>query len=224
MTINKRATLHTLMADTLADEIHHHNWTYEPIRPMNVPSSYVPGRHVIGDCSKGVQYLCHWAGVSDPMKMHYGPYGNSQTLAASLQHLDRASDLEIGDIITFGIDGSAHAAMVKERGSDPLLWSFGHQGAPNEYHLSQDRRPHQFLRNPIEAYVPTSADKLRAKTGYWAWLQWRLGEGSWAHYPPASKSVRPHVPHVIPLRWWRRYRKFLANRHMGSPRGTTDPE
>lgn len=218
---DKRTKLHSLMKETLADEEAHHDWTYIAVRPMNVPSSWHSGQRVRGDCSKGVQYLCRWADISDPMHMHYGSYGNSETLAATLPHLDHAYELLVGDIITFGIDGSDHAAMVMERGSDPLLWSFGHQGAPNKYHLSQDRRSHQFLRNPLPNYVPTAADRLQAKTGYWSWLQWRLGEGSWAHYPPKAKKVRPHVPRVIPVRWWRRYRKFIKNRHTGSPKGTT---
>jgi hypothetical protein len=217
-----RDKLHQLMHDTLVDEAVHHDWTYHEVRPMPVPSAWHDGQKVQGDCSKGVQYLSRWAGCPDPMKMHYGPYGNSTTLAAVLQHLDHASELLVGDLVTFGPYGTAHAAMVYERGNNPLLWSFGHQGAPNTYRLSQDRRAHQLLRNPIPVFVPTPVDRLHAKTGYWAWLQWYLGEGDWAHYPSRAKNVRPHVPLVISPQWWLRERQFIANRHNGNP-PTTKP-
>jgi hypothetical protein len=215
-----RGKLHDLMRETLADEVAHRAWTYREVRPLDVPPSWHPGQRVEGDCSWGVKMLCRWAGAPDPMKSHYGPYGNSTTLAASLQHLDRPSQLQVGDIVTFGPSGTEHAAMVYVKGSDPLLWSFGHQGAPNTYRLSQDRRVHQLLRNPIPAYVPTPQDKLRAKTGYWAWLQWYLGEGDWAHYPMRAEKVRPHVPLVIPPAWWLAERRFIKARHDGNPSTT----
>jgi hypothetical protein len=109
------------------------------------------------------------------------------------------------------------------RGSDPILWSFGHQGAPNQYRLSQDRRVHQLLRVPVERYVPTKAEILRSKTGYWSWLQWRLGEGDWQHYPASTASVRPNVPKVISPEWWVRYKQFIANRHSGNESKTATP-
>lgn len=209
---DKRAELEKLMRATLADEAAHHTWHYHAVRPMPVPESWRAGNIVYGDCSKGVQYLCHWVGVPDPMGAGYGPYGNSQTLCLRLQHLDHARDLEVGDIVTFGVNGDEHAAMVLEAGSDPLLWSFGHEGAPNTYLLSQDRRTQQYLRNPIPDYIPTPQDKLRAKAGWWAWVAWKLGEGDWRHYGLANKSVRPNVPKRIPLAWWRNYVVFLARR------------
>lgn len=209
-----RGKLHTLMNETLVDEARHHDWRYLAIRPRYMPARpWKAGEVVTGDCSKGVQDLCWWAEVPhDPMAMHYGPYGNSATLTAHLPVVDHPRLLEVGDIVTFGPDGNDHAAMVKERGSDPLLWSFGHQGAPNTYRLSQDSREHHLRRLILPETPMTPEDKLRAMTGYWAWLQWRLGEGDWRHYPPAAKGVRPHVPKVISLRWWVRYRRFLRNR------------
>jgi hypothetical protein len=216
--IDYRSRLEKLMHETIRDEALRRDWRYLALRPRPMPHRpWHSGENVTGDCSKGVQFLCWWADLPrDPMGMHWGPYGNSSTLAAHLQHLARASELLIGDIVTFGLWGNSHAAMVMARGSDPLLWSFGHQGAPNTYRLSQDPRVHQFLRNPIPEYVPTRAERLRAKTGYWAWVHWRLGSGNWAHYPPMTRKVRPHVPRVIPPLWWRHYRLFLASRHLGN--------
>lgn len=215
MAADVRAALAKLMRATLADEAAHHDWTYAEVRPMPVPPSWKPGQQVRGDCSKGVQFLSHWAGGPDPMGEGYGPYGNSQTIWLKLQHLDHPSELQVGDIVTFGPDGDQHAAMVLEAGADPLLWSFGHQGAPDTYRLSQDGRAAQYLRNPVPKYVPTSADRLRARTGWFAWVAWRLAEGDWRHYVPSDPKVRPAVPKRIPLGWWRRYAKFLLRRKRG---------
>jgi hypothetical protein len=219
--IDFRTRLHSLMVETLADEKAHHNWVYRAVRPMPVPVAWHMGQKVYGDCSKGVEYLCKWAGVkTDPMGMAYGPYGNSATLCAHLQHLDNPSQLFIGDIVTFGSYGDEHAAMVMERGPDPVLWSFGHQGAPNTYRLSQDHRSHQLLCNPLPDYIPTAIERLREKTGYFAWVAWRLGEGDWIHYGAANPHARPKVPTVIPPAWWARYRHFIHNRHGANEIGT----
>lgn len=209
-----RGRLVALMKATLDDQAKNHDWTYRAVRPMPVPAKWSAGLRVTGDCSKGVQYLCHWAGAPDPMGNGFGPYGNSQTIWSHLQHADRPGELEPGDVVTFGAWGSEHAAMVLEPGDDPLLWSFGHQGAPNTYRLSLDRREHQLLRLPIK-YVPTPQDRLRARTGWFAWVAWRLGEGDWRHHKPSAKNVRPNVPRLIPARWWVRYAQFLAARKRG---------
>jgi hypothetical protein len=224
--IDYRKRLGKLMHETLEDEYLHHDWTYLPVRPRGMPHRpWHSGERVEGDCSKGVQFLCWWAATpKDPMGMHFGPYGNSTTLAAHLQHLGYTAELLVGDIVTFGLWGNDHAAMVMEPGPDPLLWSFGHQGAPNKYRLSQDPRAHQLLRNPVPHYVPTAVDKLRAKTGYWSWLQWRLGEGSWGHYPPMAPHVRPDVPPIIPATWWRSYRRFLRHRTDGNKLDPSTPK
>lgn len=202
------------MHATVVDEIAHRDWTYAAVRPMPVPASWKPGQRVRGDCSKGVQYLAHWAAAPDPMGNGYGPYGNSSTIWAHLQHLDTPQQLEPGDIVTFGQWGDEHAAMVYTAGSDPQLWGFGHQGAPSFSKLSWDRRPHQFLRLPI-VYVPTADDRLRARTGWFAWVAWKLGEGDWRHHGPANPKVRPNVPKRITVSWWKRYAQFIANRKKG---------
>lgn len=209
-----RGYLQRLMAETVADEHRHGTWEYRASRPAYVPPSWHAGQRVTGDCSKGVQYLCRWAGGPDPMGEGFGPYGNSQTLWLRLSHLDNPSQLEPGDIVTFGRDGNEHAAMVYEPGTDPVLWSFGHQGAPNFYRLSADRRERQYLRYPVP-YVLTPEEKLRARTGWFAWVAWKRGEGDWRRYGKANGKVRPHVPRRIPLSWWRRYALFLARRRRG---------
>lgn len=213
-----RSDLQRLMRATLADETKRHTWTYHAVRPCPMPSRpWKEGEKVWGDCSKGVQFLCWWADLpADPMHGGWGAYGNSQTLWLHLQHLDHANQLHIGDIVTFGTDGEEHAAMVLESGSDPLVWSFGHQGAPNSYRLSTDKRPQQYLRNPVPTYVPTKQDVLRAKTGWFAWMAWYEGEGDWKTYGAKNKNVRPNVPKVIPVGWWTRRAKFLLRRKKGN--------
>lgn len=211
-----RAKLKSLMLATLTDEKQHATWTYHAVRPMTVPAFWHPGQRVTGDCSKGVQFLCKWAGGPDPMQMVFGKYGNSQTLWLRCQHLGSPSELQVGDFVTFGYDGRDHAAMVLEAGRDPLLWSFGHQGAPNTYRLSQDHRPKQYLRNPVPRYVPTPEDKLRAKTGWFSWVAWKLGEGDWRSHKPSDPKVRPNVPKRIPLAWWKRYALFIKNRNQAN--------
>ncbi|HKI93600.1 MAG TPA: hypothetical protein VJ986_14955, partial [Gaiellaceae bacterium] len=54
--------------------------------------------------------------------------------------------------------------------------------------------------------------KLRAKTGYAAWLAWTLGEKAWKPYGRSNRSVRPSVPAKIPASWWSRRAKLLAGR------------
>lgn len=216
MSANIRAELARLMRATLADQAEFHSWAYHAVRPMPVPATWHPVQFVRGDCSKGVQYLCRWAKAPDPMGSDYGPYGNSQTLWLKLRHLYGPGEMKVGDVVTFGRDGSEHAAMVLEPGSDPLLWSFGHQGAPNTYRLSQDRRPKQYLSLGLPDVVNTPGDNLRARTGWFAWVAWRLGEGDWSRYGKANANVRPNVPRVIPAGWWRRYLIFLRNRKRGN--------
>ncbi len=210
-----RQRLREYMLATLADEHAHHDWHYRAVRPMPVPAAWHPLQTVRGDCSKGVQYLCHWADAPDPMGNGFSSYGNSQTIWLKLQHLAHRSELQVGDPVTFGPWGSEHAAMVLEPGDDPLVWGFGHEGAPSTTRLSWDRRPQQYLRLPV-VYVPTPEDKLRARTTWFAWVAWRLGEGDWRHYGPANALVRPNVPKRIPAEWWLRFAQFLADRKKGS--------
>ncbi len=207
-----RQRLQALMQETLNDEKLHGAWTYLAVRPMTPPLSWKPGQHVVADCSKGCQFLARWASAPDPMQNGWDKYGNSQTIWIKLHHLQNATDLEVGDIVTFGLDGNEHAAMVMQAGADPLLWSMGHQGAPNTYRLSYDRRPRQFCRLPIADPPLTPQEKLRLETGFYSWVAWKLGEGPWVHYGEANKTVRPNVPKLIPANWWKRYVAFLANR------------
>lgn len=211
--VDKRAVLDRLMRQTLEDSAH---WTYRAVRPCAVPQTWHPSQPIVADCSKGVEFLCRWAEIPDPMHGSYGPWGNSATLAACLPHLGSTAALAIGDIVTFGPGGSSHAAMVLEPAPDPLLWSFGHQGAPNTYRLSEDSREYQLLRLPDPVPPPSPEVALRKMTGYWAWLKWSLGEGEWRDYGGSAKGVRPNVPRRIPAAWWVQRKRFLLARKKGN--------
>lgn len=205
------------MRATLADQAQHGTWDYRAVRPLSVPSSWHPGQRVGADCSFGVKDLCHWAGVKDdPTGDDWGGYGNSFTMTAHLPHVAHASDLEVGDIVTFDRDSThGHAAMVLEPGSDPLLWSHGHQDAPNEVRVSFYNSIYtyrHYLKLRVPHQKPTKDDLLRARTGYWAWMQWVLGEGAWKHKGKANRKVRPNVRNPVPLKWWVYRARFLRAR------------
>ncbi len=227
MTKQIRAQMFDLMRETVADRAH---WVYSFYRPLYVPRTWKKGQTVHADCSKGVQYICRWGGVhDDPMGMGYGPWGNSSTLAAHLPHRQRLGDMEIGDIVTFGALGSEHATAVYERVYDDngkvvdlVLWSHGHQGAPDFYRLSQDRREHQLLHLPVAGLKKQPLLALRDRTGFWSWHQWNRGRGDWQPYGRRYVAARPNVPKRIPLAWWVRDRRLwlaLREKRGNKPKG-----
>lgn len=212
------------MQATLTDQTAHQNWLYLAIRPLPLLGArghYPAGTQIRSDCSWGARLIAWWTpGTPDPMGSGFQGSGNSSTICARLDHLDHPSELMVGDPVTFGWNGNEHAAVCLEEGADPLLWSDGHPGAPNTYRLSYDRRPHQLLRLPVVDKPPTPDELLRGKTGYWAWVQWRLGEGSWRHKKPVDPVVRPAVPKLVSPGWWVKYAQFLAGREKpNKPKG-----
>lgn len=73
-----------------------------------------------------------------------------------------------------------------------------------------------FVRVPGTVTVSVNnrvpAAKLKAQTGYWAWLEWNLGESRWKGYAPRDPKVRPNVPRRIKPLWFARKAAFLAKR------------
>lgn len=219
---NVRERIYTLMHETLADERRRHDWSYEAVRPMPVPDHWHKGKHIRGDCGKGYQYLVHWAGGPDPMGMRFGPYGNSASVTHHLPHRHSLNDMEIGDAVTFGPYGDEHTTGVmrlirNERGHvvDLELWSFGGPGTPNSYKLSQERRKHYLLKLPVGEFKARTTAELRLLTGFWAWRQWKDGVGDWHGHGKANKHLRPDVPRIIPLAWWRHYWRLHRRRKLG---------
>lgn len=213
LAVGIRAEFPALMDGTVEDA---HNWLYRPVRPEGVPTAtraWRPGVKVRADCSTGYRDLCWFIpGAPDPFKNGWAPYGNSSTIWLRLHHVDTPAELEVGDPVAFGIDGRDHIAAVREAGPDPLLWSDGRPGAPNFYRLSQDGRIATYCKLPVVDPPPTPQDKLRAMTGFYAWMAWQLAEGPWRHYVPRAAQVRPDVPKRISADWWIRREIFLKNR------------
>lgn len=140
-----RGQLHALMAETAGNR---YGWHYHEVRPLSIPPRLARG--VQADCSYGCVILCKWAGAPDPTGMSFDGYGNSTSMFQHLQHI-ALQDARVGDFGVFGPEGSWHAVMFYTAGTDnPMLWSHGHEGAPNFYPLSADsRRPFTVLRNPV---------------------------------------------------------------------------
>ena len=71
------------------------------------------------------------------------------------------------------------------------------------------------LKDPFGVTYPRreQASVLKAETGYWAWVQWRLGEQNWSGWGACNPAVRPNVPIRISPLWWARLAVFLAARH-----------
>ena len=140
-----RSRLHTYMTMTAGN---HFGWNYVEQRPLKVPPVLAHG--VMADCSYGCVILCRWAGAPDPTGNRFDGYGNSSSMFAHLPHIT-IGEARVGDFAVFGPDGEWHAVMVYTPSpTNPVFWSHGHQGAPNLYPLSADkRRPVTFLRNPI---------------------------------------------------------------------------
>lgn len=78
------------------------------------------------------------------------------------------------------------------------------------------------MQDEIGVYQPpsgprTPAGVLRARRGYWSWVQWRLGEQDWKGWGYANLKVRPNVPRWIGHdrgtgAWWSDLRAFLRAR------------
>lgn len=214
-----RAELGKTMRAWLLDQAANHSTDYAAVRPLPLYGTrgggYPKGRKR-SDCSWGARLVCWWTpGAPDPMGTNFNGGGNSQTICLALEHVDHPSELEVGDPVTFGRDGNEHVSVTLEPGPDPLMFSDGHQGAPNTYRLSWDRREKQLRRLPVIDRPPTPQEKLRAKTGWFSWMAWALGEGDWRRYGKANRNVRPNVPRRIPISWWRRRARYLLNRKKG---------
>lgn len=139
-----RSVLHGLMAETAGNR---YGWNYREVRPLSIPPRLAHG--VNADCSFGCKILCSWAGAPDPTGGHFDGWGNSTSMFMHCQHIPLA-EAKVGDFIVFGPNGSEHATMIFQPDAhNPVLWSHGHQGAPDLYHLADDHRPWTVLRNPV---------------------------------------------------------------------------
>lgn len=209
------------MASTVGSQARIGNWRYAMWRPQDVryTAAQVVTDTIESDCSSGVRILCHAADAPDPAGNGYASWGNSSTCWAHLHHIDFA-DLQPGDMATFGYSTGEHhiwMAWRKLANGDWEGWNHGRPGQPQKTLLSAEKAAHAgmtvtYLSLGVPDPPPTPEDKLREKTGFYSWVAWKLGEGPWKKYGKARPKVRPHVPRVIPVKWWRQYAAFLRAR------------
>lgn len=217
-----------LIEKTCADQKVHGHDVYGFFRPQTIPSVYVDGMKLILDCSDYCRFICRAAGVNeDPAGNGWADFGNSSSIWAHLPHID-LKDAQAGDIVTFGYSmGEKHACILYRKDPKSGQWqvgNFGRQGEPAIKWLADEQANHRGMTMTVCRIAvpvpspppPTPQDKLRAETGFYAWVAWKLGEGQWKKYGPADKTVRPNVPAVISLVWWKRYAVFVANRNRGN--------
>lgn len=166
--------LHLVMVATLGNP---YGWTYNLVRPLYLPKRRLTRAELAtitaakkalallvtkyrSDCSWGAKTLFYLIGAADdPTGQAWGGYGNSSSIYSHLPKrfgLDNAyhptgADLarcKVGDIGVVGVNGKDHVWVVMEEGSNPLVWSDGHQGAPNSYRVLDD------ARRPISVCIP----------------------------------------------------------------------
>jgi len=170
--------LHTVMVATLGNP---YGWTYNEVRPLYLPkrrltvtelATFAGVKKGLGllvsryrsDCSFGAKTLFWLIGAKDdPTGTNWGPWGNSSSIYAHLPkrfglnnaYHPASADLarcEVGDILVVGLNGGEHVAVILEKGPNPLVWSDGHNGAPDSYHVLDD------ARRPISVCVPKGLD------------------------------------------------------------------
>lgn len=134
--IVQRAELGRLMDMLVADEPKVH---YLPKRPM-VSKSIVTVAQLrqklasnLGislDCSESVTLLCKLAGLKDPNDSGYDGYGNTGTLLTHLPHYHAPFHALTGALVVFGPGSGKHVCMVREPGTNPLLFSHGSERGP----------------------------------------------------------------------------------------------
>lgn len=218
----ERTRLVALMSATAHSQEAKGNWTYLAVRPQNVKytATQLVNDHIYADCSDGCRALSYAAGIKDdPAGGDYQPWGNSSSIFMHLRHIPM-SEVQPGDVFTFGFyAGEHHAAMAyaKDEKGAWTVWNHGAPGQPVLGSLADEIAGHAGMtvtacRQNITDPPPSPQDELRAETGWWAWVAWRLGEGPWKTYGKANPSVRPNVPKVIPLSWWKQLAAFLLAR------------
>ena len=106
--------------------------------------------------------------------------------------------------------GIAPGARVRE--GQRLGWIGRMPGYPPHLHFAVEPPGDPTLIAYLPPVPRTPEEKLRARTGFYAWANWLLGRGRWKPYGKANPKVRPDVPARIPRRWWRRLAMMLRRR------------
>lgn len=121
---------------------------YQQIRPFSVDFKFPK----FIDCSGFVSMVYRWAGAPDPYHLGYSGIGNTQTLLSKGKRIS-LKDVQPGDVVVYAADkplSYQHAAVIVQRGADPLTVSMGQEGDPSFVRISQDGRTPTFLRFPTK--------------------------------------------------------------------------
>lgn len=92
------------------------------------------------DCSGAITDCYSWAKVGskrppDPNDEGYNGLGYTGTLLNSMHHIT-AEEIEPGDVGVYGLYPGKHAVLALTHGPDPIVFSMGHAGDPNQYRAS----------------------------------------------------------------------------------------
>lgn len=120
-----------------------HKFHYAQIRPV----SYELSDSMTMDCSTFVSWCYKQAGAGDPHgpQFHYNGKGYTGTLIANGKRISKVM-ARPGDVVIYGAGTGEHAALVIQRGLDPVTASMGQEGDPSFCKVSQDGRPARFFR------------------------------------------------------------------------------
>lgn len=117
---------------------------YQQVRPFSVAFKFPK----FIDCSGFVSMMYRWAGAPDPYRMGYAGVGNTMTLLRFGKKI-ALKDVQPGDVVVYAADQGIqhqHAAIIVQRGADPLTVSMGQEGDPSFVRVSQDGRTPTYLR------------------------------------------------------------------------------
>ena len=169
-----RKNVHIVLLATLGNP---YGWTYNEVRPLALPRRRLTAAELAtpavlkatlaklvkafrSDCSWGAKTAFFLARCKDdPTGENWNGWGNSSSAYLHLPKrpgLDNAysptaaalAACEVGDIGVVGVNGSDHVFVILEKGENPLVWSDGHGGAPDSYHVLDD------ARRPISILIP----------------------------------------------------------------------
>lgn len=120
---------------------------YAQIRPMQTRTirnlaelhERIAEHGITMDCSEAVTLVCRLAGLADPNGLHYDGQGYTGTLLEHLPHYYHPEAAQVGALVVFGQNPGHHVAIVREPGTDPLLWSHGQESDPRTIRLSLER-------------------------------------------------------------------------------------
>jgi hypothetical protein len=110
---------------------HHDNVHYSELRPIPLARFRDHQLPVTTDCSGSIIGANFAAGAPDPSGLRYNGQGYTGSFLTHLDHVAAVSVRE-SDIVVFGAYPGLHAVAVLSPGSDPEIFTHGHEGQPDD--------------------------------------------------------------------------------------------